>query len=478
MGVMILEEIQKWLPYRDERILLGLSGGPDSLCLMHVLREQNYRLISAHFNHKMRPQADAEAEYVQEVGRVMGLPVIIGQGDVRKFASSQSLSLEEAARIMRYQFLFHQAERHQVGAVVVAHHADDQVETVLMNLLRGSGLSGLTGMEPITLPNPWSETLPLIRPLLAVWKAEIEIYCEKHNLRYLEDPSNLDQEFTRNRIRKQLIPLMQSVFPQARKHLHQTAEILAGDEDTLKIIEGKVWKQILVEEGKEWVVFDRGGYLELTKGLQRRLIRLADHHLKSAPTETTFEQVERIRNFIQDNPIGENRHLGGKVNLILREGKVILANWGIRGVGGPCPQLDQEESIRLIPPEAIKLDQGWVLTAEKQKCPPDREPVPFFERDEYRVQIDADQAGPELAVGVRKPGERFQPLGMGGKSMKVSDFMVNEKLPAFAREHWPLIRSGDQVIWIPGYRIAHSVRLTGKTQRMYSLTLARSGDRD
>lgn len=413
MGGMIFEEVHAWLPCREEKILLGVSGGPDSLCLMHVLQQHNYQLIPAHFNHRLRPEADAEADHVQEVAREMDLKVIRGQGDVREFAASQSLSLEEAARILRYQFLFRQAEVHHARAVVVAHHADDQVETILMNLLRGSGLSGLTGMKPISLPNPWSDSIPLIRPLLDVWKAEIEIYCADHDLCCLEDPSNLDEEFTRNRIRNQLIPILQSAAPQARKHLHQTAEILAGDEQTLKIIEDRVWKQIVIKEGKDQAAFDRGRFLRLTKGLQRRMIRRADGYLKSGPTEITFQQVERIRKFIQDNEMGENRHLGGKVKIILREEKVILANWGVSGEESLYPQVDREDDMRLIPPEQIRLNRWWILTVEAQECPPDKKPEPIFEEDEYRVQIDSDQASAPLTVGIRKPGERFQPLGMG-----------------------------------------------------------------
>lgn len=173
--------------------------------------------------------------------------------------------------------------------------------------------------------------------------------------------------------------------------------------------------------------------------------------------------------------MGENRHLGGKVKIILREEKVILANWGVSGEESLYPQVDREEDIGLDPPEQIRLNRWWILTVETQECHLDKKPEPIFEENEYRVQIDADQACAPLTVGVRKPGERFQPLGMEG-TMKISDFMVNEKIPVSAREKWPLVRSGGQVVWVPGYRIAHSVRLTADTQRVYSLSLDRRGD--
>ncbi|MFH2040471.1 MAG: tRNA lysidine(34) synthetase TilS, partial [Chloroflexota bacterium] len=194
-------------------ILVGVSGGPDSLCLLDVLVKAKRPVIVAHFNHLLRPESDQEAEHVKHMAQHYGLPFVTGSQDVKAFASKNGFSLEEAARKLRYRFLFAQA--HKLGAMViaVAHQADDQVETVLMHFLRGAGLNGLKGMIPVTLLPEFDPEIRLIRPLLRTWRKDIEAYCETHKLDTVEDLTNLDQTYFRNRLRHSLIPTMETYNP-------------------------------------------------------------------------------------------------------------------------------------------------------------------------------------------------------------------------------------------------------------------------
>src|SRR5678815_4195708 len=162
---------------RDAPIIVGVSGGPDSLCLMSVLRKAGYHTIVAHFNHKLRPDSDTDANIVEQTAARLNLASVIENGDVRAYADAEKLSIEEAARIMRYRFLMGQAHRLNAQAIAVGHTADDQVETVLMHFIRGAGLAGLKGMTHRTVIHTFDSKIPVVRPLLDMWREETIVYC-------------------------------------------------------------------------------------------------------------------------------------------------------------------------------------------------------------------------------------------------------------------------------------------------------------
>ena len=168
---------------RHKSYLLAVSGGPDSVCMMDLVHQiPKLDLVVAHFNHNLRDESDMEASYVCRLAKEMGLSYTSGSGDVKGYAESKGLSIEGAARFLRYQFLFHEAQQRGAAGIVVAHNADDQVETVLMHLVRGSGLTGLRGMREVTYLPDYDENIPVIRPMLEFWRTDIEIYCRSRNL--------------------------------------------------------------------------------------------------------------------------------------------------------------------------------------------------------------------------------------------------------------------------------------------------------
>jgi tRNA(Ile)-lysidine synthase len=207
-------------------LLIGVSGGPDSLCLLHALHALGYHIIAAHVNHGLRPEADEEEQTIKQYAGELGVEFFSCKVDVLSYASEHSNSIEEAGRIMRYHYLFERAEKMGVCAVLVGHNADDQVETILMHLLRGSGLAGLRGMEYRSVPNPWSEHIPLIRPLLSIWREEIVKYLTEHGLKPISDQSNLDTTFFRNRLRHELFPILEKYNPRIRENLQRLGLIL------------------------------------------------------------------------------------------------------------------------------------------------------------------------------------------------------------------------------------------------------------
>ena len=236
------------------RIVAGFSGGADSLCLLHLLKLQQVEVIAAHFNHHLRSEADAEAAACRTTAETWGVPFVEGTGDVQGFSTMHKLSIEEAARILRYRFLFETAKTQTASAVAVAHHADDQVETILMHLLRGAGSNGLAGMQYLSADPLGESDIPLIRPLLGIWRSEIQQYCAEHQLAPLEDATNSDPAYFRNRIRLELIPQLETYNSEFKKHLWQTASIVADENHYLESETEKVLAQTLVKTGNQWAL--------------------------------------------------------------------------------------------------------------------------------------------------------------------------------------------------------------------------------
>ena len=207
-------------------VLLGISGGPDSLSMLHLFWRLGWKPIVAHLDHRLRPEFGLEADSVARVANDLGVPFILGREDVQKASEQQAFSIEEAARWVRYRFLFAEAERLQAQAVAVAHTADDQVETVMMHLLRGSGMAGLSGMAYRTSPSAWSSHLPLIRPLLGTWRVEIDEYLQDNHLTPVLDPSNSDVRFYRNYLRHEVLPFLEGRHPHLRQRIWNMSDIL------------------------------------------------------------------------------------------------------------------------------------------------------------------------------------------------------------------------------------------------------------
>jgi len=292
-----------------QTILQGFSGGADSLCLLYVLTHLPVKVVAATFDHGLREESKAEVEYCSKIADELGCEFITEAGDVRGAAIREHLSLEEAARILRYQFLFDAAGTIKADAVAVAHNADDQVETVLMHLLRGAGSSGLSGM-PYRSGDPLERSaIPLIRPLLAVWRDEIRSFCQENGLTALEDASNQDSTYFRNRLRHELLPDLATYNVAVKKHLWQTASILAEENGALDEEANQALPEILIGSGKNWRQLRIQAFDQLPFWLRRRMIRLLLQDLKSTLRDINFHQVEKSIEFMADPAFGKPARL-------------------------------------------------------------------------------------------------------------------------------------------------------------------------
>jgi tRNA(Ile)-lysidine synthase len=194
-------------------LIVGVSGGMDSMCLLHLLHKSGYSIVAAHFDHSLRDTSSEDARFVQNACDLWSIPLELKKVDVNKYCKEHGQNIEEGARDLRYEFLFDTAKNKGASAVLVAHHADDQVETVLMHFIRGAGLSGLKGMKYTSLLRQFSKTIPIIRPMLDVTRKSIEIYCEENKIPFVMDKTNTDITFFRNRLRYELIPRWKLIIP-------------------------------------------------------------------------------------------------------------------------------------------------------------------------------------------------------------------------------------------------------------------------
>jgi tRNA(Ile)-lysidine synthase len=445
-------------------VLAGISGGPDSLCLLGVLHAAGYRVIVAHFNHKLRPEADLEAAAVAERARTLNLSLVTDAADVRQFGREQGLSIEEAARTLRYRFLFAAARDEGAQAVAVGHTADDQVETVLMHFLRGAGLAGLKGMEYRVILPVFDPQIPLVRPLLSLWRTETEAWCREHGLEPHFDASNADQTYFRNRLRHTLIPELETYNPRFKETLVRTARALQGDYAVLQADLAAMWEDVVSSTGDGWVAFDQTWLSACEPGLRRGLLRRAGEMLRPQSRDIGFEALERAVSFVE-KPGGKQVDFVNGLYLFAESGKVYLAAYEADLPFAQWPQVGEQCTVIS---EQLELGDGWTLTVEAVS--------PYMDgwrrqEDNWTAWLDAGLTADRLTVRPRREGDRFQPLGMEQGSVKLSDFFINVKLPRRARRKWPLVCAGEDIVWIPGYRLAHPFRVTEATRQALKLSL-------
>lgn len=456
---------------RTRALLVAVSGGPDSLCLLHLLWQLGYKPVVAHLDHGLRAESAEEAESVKRLAESLGVPFCYAQADVQAYAEQNSLSIEEAARNLRYAFLFEQAEKLGLQAVAVGHNADDQVETVLMHLLRGSGLAGLLGMAYFSLPNPWSKTIPLVRPLLGTWREEIMAYLARLGVKPSLDASNLDRRYYRNRLRHELVPHLEELNPGARQRIWKMAALLRDENEVIESQVEAAWGQCSRYAGAEAVAFANALLQEQPRGVQRRLVRRAIAHLRPGLRDIDLQAVERALDFLAAPTRSGQMDLAAGLRLEMDGERLWIADWKACLPGAGWPQLGTGEELELVIPGETRLSGGWKLEATILPADATILAQAQSNQDPYLAWLDLERLAQPLVVRARRPGERFRPLGMAGHSLKLSDFMVNMNLPRRARANWPLVAAGSEIAWLPGYRIAETACVSQDTRLVLRLSL-------
>ena len=458
------------------RVVVALSGGPDSVALLHVLLALQARgeLVVAgvaHFNHGLRStESDADEEFCRALAASLELPYRTRRGDVRARAAAERRSIEDAARASRYEFLTDSVRELNASAVAIGHTLDDQAETFLLRLIRGAGSRGLAGIRP--------KNGVIIRPLLEVRRTALREYAEQHQLAFRIDESNGDVAIPRNRIRHELIPLLE------RDYSSGIVEVLAREADAARLDEEKLQTDaidlsasIVLSSTPPEMIPAAGGVTPVRKvsvdaaALSALHPALAARVAREALEELAGERfigadhLQRFLEFASAGAQGTALSLPGQQ--AVRDGnRVILGPEPPRGVEQRANSFQFSLSI---PGELVLTPQGFHLQAAWGDPVEGLKPQGTFTCSVAGVRLP-------LWVRSRKPGDRFQPPGMGGKSRKLQDYLVDRKVARADRDRLPLVVDGDdRIVWIVGHAVAHDFRVTAASHGVIFLKARRLG---
>ena len=447
-----------------DRILVAVSGGPDSVALLHLFHSissrQNLELAVAHLNHMTRDKdSDADADFVMTLSKELGLPLFIKRIDVVQERSLLKTSFQEAARILRYGFMADVLSKWGGNKIALGHTADDQVETVLMNFLRGSGASGLSGIPSVREP--------YIRPLIECYRRQVSWYLRKRNFSYCSDASNQDRRYLRNRIRLDLLPRLESEYNfRSKTRLLQAAEIFRNEDSYLEDCMRKVFEECLVSRFDEKeVVLDRERFMLVHPAIRRRLVREAIRQIKGDIRRLAASHVLSIDRLAVVGAPGKKLCLPGGLEIVVQRSEFtfrrVLKDDYIESING-----SEIKPLALkIPGKTFISGVGIVIHASLINSA--RFDWDCISPDE--VFLDYEKTGPEISVRFRMPGDQYVPLGMSGRK-KLKSYFIDEKIPKEARWTIPVLTNAEgHIIWVYGTRIAHDFRITNETTKVLNL---------
>ena len=517
-------------------VIVGVSGGADSVCLLHALSllapKWNLSLHVAHVDHNLRLESGEDATFVQRLATQFGHPFHLHRITAGTLETLPG-GVENAARNARYTFfqrlsahlaanyaaktepniasdaLIHPREKPVpiLVPVAVAHHADDQVETLLMRMVRGSGLRGLGGMRwsqefqeliaPSDRPDVSQPALRVVRPLLGITGQQIRSYLAEQKLVWVEDTSNRSIDILRNRIRHQVVPLLKEINPNLTETMARTADILAAEADRAKALDQAALQAITLEQSAQRWLIDLDRFLALDeKATQREILRLALGHLMASAgkehKEISYQHIDTLLYALHPQQSATGPHpivgnlawsvAGARPDPRHNSPQHLSLHWADAApFAADHPYLDEawrKTTKQVVLPKSgvVSVDHRWALHIENgpiDLATHDNNPANQNSWDTgnpWQAHFDAEQIE-TLILRSPQTGDRIAPLGMHGKSKKVGDLLTDHKVPNSLRSGWPLIVDGESgaLLWVCGIHIAHHARITKKTRRLLHL---------
>ncbi len=438
-----------------DRVLVAVSGGPDSVALLHLLIRLRpvlgLELGVAHYDHSLRgADSRGDADFVADLAQSQGLPCHLGRGQVKKAARRDKVSVQMAARQLRRQFFQATRSNYAYTKLALGHTADDQVELFWLRLLRGAGLEGLKGMEP-AIPEG------LVRPLLAVGKAVLLAWLEQENLAYRVDSSNLSRAYLRNRVRLDLLPhLSQAYNPRLAQTIWRTQALLREDEFLLRRETVAAWDRMSRRLAAACFALDLEGFLRLDQALQRRVLRFGVAKI-GANLALTAAQVGALLALAKSERRGGLIELGHGVQVARAAGALHI----LRGLPEP------PREVTLLPdcPGEVESPGGWRWQLRRRPVRPG-EPWPPPEV----AWLNPDKVSLPLEARSWRPGDRFWPQGAPGPK-KLQDFLVDAKIPRWLKPHLPLVADAQEIIWAAGLRLAEPAKLLPTSQDLLEIAI-------
>ena len=445
---------------RGDGVLAAVSGGADSVCLLLLLHEMaaelGIQVFAFHMNHGIRgEEADRDEQFVAELCKQLGIPLTIVHEKVEEYAAEHGLSGEEAGRILRYQHLKETAEKYKCAKIAVAHHEDDDAETVLLNLFRGSGLAGLSGIRPVREN--------IIRPLLCVSRKEIEGYLKEQEISWCEDSTNKENDYTRNKIRNELLPwVTENINSRAAEHILAVSEF-AAQADAYFEMEAEKLLQVSSDTKIDTKIFDAQPEILKTYIIRRMILNAAgkakdmtERHIRSVmdlsgpggghtldlpyglKAVRGYETLEIVQSEKDKNPSQMSEPDQKLERKAVFENKIKL-------------ETDMDETLS-VGPASIRLH---TIPRKKELEIP---------KNQYTKWFDYDKINVGLSIRYRKNGD-YLTLSGGGKK-KLRRYMIDEKIPENERDRIPVLADGDHVLWVVGYRISDYYKITDETERI------------
>lgn len=442
---------------KGDSVLLAVSGGADSCVLLYLLNEikksWKLQLAIAHVNHQLRGKAsDADETFVRTLGRKLKIPVFVECINVKQKATDENISVEEAARHIRYGFFERIARQNKIRLIATAHNQDDQAETVLMRIVTGTGLRGLQAIRPKRLLNKFSD-LYLIRPLIEFSRSEIRGFARLNHIVFRNDRSNNSIKYLRNKIRLKLLPFIERFFnPQVKKTLARIPQVLDTDLSFLGESAQIRFDQLAIIKKNE-VTFPTPSFLKLHSAIQYRLLNLALK--KIANSELDFHHWDL---FLENISTSAHFRLQLPGNVLISVSKSQLRLYVKEGEIGQFSYLLFEGDSAEIPESDTTISCKLISGKPRRLKKADRT---------YEL-FDFDKLVFPLTVRNRKPGDVFQPFGQH-KPLKLKKFLINQHIPQQKRDQLPLIVSEGRIIWIVGVAMSELAKVDPKTKRIVSI---------
>ena len=454
-----------------DAVLVAVSGGADSVVLVDILLElapkYSLRMAIAHLNHCLRQsESDRDETFVASLAKRLELPFYVGREDVRRYQERHRLSLEDAARQVRYGFYDSIAAKYGYGKIALGHHGDDNAELVLMNLLRGSGPLGLSGISPV-------RDNKIVRPLINLRRSEIMDYVAAKNLDYVTDSSNWDLKYHRNKIRARLMPDLKSEYnPKLIESLNRLTAIVGAEEEWIEDLIHPIYEKAIVFKGKNKLGLSIPELNQQPIAVRRRLIRKAIRWAKGNLRRIAFVHVESVCQLAQIGPTSGLLDLPDRIRIrrdhnvltISKEGINLRRLDGIRFLSETrAYEYPLSRPAKIFVEEAeVHISFSEIPKAQSLDLQPSGHRIVFFDMDKIRFP---------LVIRNFRPGDRFRPLGSSG-NQKLKKFFIDHKVSRIERAKCPIVLSRNKIIWVAGHRLDNAVRIGPQTQRILKAELS------
>jgi len=483
-----------------DNILLAVSGGLDSVVLLHLFLKAaaDFDVPSgvAHVHHGLRgEEADRDLEFVRSLADKFELPFYVQKVDTKKFAADARLSLEESARLLRYRAFEQFLEEGRFSKLATAHTADDQAETILDHVLRGAGSSGLQGMlktrglaessfdgvypersrrarDEAKFPHGESfaptgrgqdklrrtrSSAAHIRPLLNFTRQELEEYVRQEGLKFCKDSTNRDLSYRRNRIRQELIPYLTKHFnPNLVDTLTRTGQIFRETEELLQAVADDAFKSLVSLQKKNEIVLDIVRFLNYFKIVQKYILFRAGADLGIKRNDFTFDKLTRILQLIENRKIGKRRVINQEFEIAVDHNGIVI---------GKKSEPDKRLHVNLLAQNSVcfrDYEISWLILEKVERIK--------FAEDKKVEFVDFDRTGSQVCLRTHQPGDRFIPLNFRGRK-KLADFFSDRKIPHHLRRKTPILEAPDGIVWIGGLAIDDRFKVTDATKRLLRLEM-------